>query len=206
MASLTYLGDSYECSKAIKGADYIHLLDEHGNMVASFDGISDFSGFALSGCDYTVPTTDDNCFVAVVREDGTIGKGSHRCSDIGNGGNAGSNAPHDGGVSLTITANHIFYVANNDCGLVITCDVSALPDGYVGFVHLYGVSNMQGGVSGDINTTSVDGKSINVLHSNQHTYLVVMKPRGGTKLDWCCFNALSGGDSAPVYNGEVEVE
>ena len=119
---------------------------------------------------------------------------------------AGSNAPHDGGYNLTITANHIFYVANNDCGLVITCDVSALPDGYVGFVHLYGVGNMQGVVSGDINTTSVNGKSISVLHGNQYTYLVVMKPRGGTKLDWCCFNSLSGGGTAPVYNGEVEVE
>lgn len=83
MASLTYLGMTYDCVTAIKGADYIHLLDADGNMVVSFDGISDFSGFTLSGCEYTEPAADEDCFVAIVREDGTIGKGSHKCSDIG---------------------------------------------------------------------------------------------------------------------------
>lgn len=97
--------------------------------------------------------------------------------------------PHDGGTSLTITADKIFYVANNDCGLRIECDVSALPDGYIGFIHLYGMGGMQGGISGNINTVSVNGSATNVLYQNDQTYLMVMKPRGGsTKLDWRCLN------------------
>lgn len=96
--------------------------------------------------------------------------------------------PQDGGTSLTITADKTFYVATNDCGLGIKCDVSALPDGYVGFVHLYGPSNMQGDVSGDINSTAINGSSLHVLQENDKTYLMVMKPRGGTKLDWRCLN------------------
>ena len=97
--------------------------------------------------------------------------------------------PHDGGYSLTITADNVFYVANNDCGLTISCDVKALPDGYIGFVHLYGMGGMQGGVSGNIKATAINGSSINVLSNNDLIYLMVMKPRGGgTKLDWRCLN------------------
>lgn len=83
MATVTYLGESYECSVALKGANYIHLLDANGGMIASFDGITDFSGFAISGGSWTVPASDDDCYLAVIREDGTIGKGGHKCSDVG---------------------------------------------------------------------------------------------------------------------------
>ena len=84
MPTLKYLGDSFDCSTAIKGADYIHLLDENGIMVAAFDNISNFSGFTLENGSYTSPTAEHNCKVAVIRDDGTIGVGSHTCADIGN--------------------------------------------------------------------------------------------------------------------------
>ena len=83
MPTLKYLGDSFECSIAIKGADYIHLLDENGFMVASFEKISDFDAFTLEGGSYTSPTADNDCLLAVVRDDGTLGKGDHTCADIG---------------------------------------------------------------------------------------------------------------------------
>ena len=86
MATVTYLGESYECSVALKGANYIHLLDVNGRMIAAFDGVSNFSGFSISGGNWTVPAPDDNCYLAVIREDGTIGKGSHKCSDVGSVG------------------------------------------------------------------------------------------------------------------------
>ena len=80
MATVTYLGENYECAVAIKGDDYIHLLDENGVMVAAFDGVTNFSNFMISGANWTTPKKDENCFVAVVRDDGTIGKGGHQCS------------------------------------------------------------------------------------------------------------------------------
>lgn len=83
MATVTYLNENHSCSVALKGADYIHLLDESGYLLAAFDGITDFSGFAISGGSWTVPASDDDCHIAVIREDGTIGKGSHKCSDVG---------------------------------------------------------------------------------------------------------------------------
>ena len=83
MPTLKYLGETFECTTAIKGSDYIHLLDENGVMVAAFDAISDFSGFTLENGSYTSPTEDHSCAVAVIRDDGTIGKGSHSCEDIG---------------------------------------------------------------------------------------------------------------------------
>ena len=90
MATLKYMGESFECTTAIKGADYIHLLDENGVMVAAFDKISDFSGFSLVNGSYTSPTEDHDCYLAVLRDDGTFGKGGHRCCDV-----ATKNHTHD---------------------------------------------------------------------------------------------------------------
>ena len=82
MATITYLGESYDCATALKGDDYIHLLDSNGDMLAAFDGISDFSGFSITDGDWVTPTPEEDCYVAVVKDDQTMGKGGHRCSDI----------------------------------------------------------------------------------------------------------------------------
>lgn len=83
MPTLNYQDIYIDCDKAIKGEDYIHLLDETGMLIARFDGIVDFSGFTLENGSYTDPTDDHDCYIAVIRDDGTIGKGGHKCSDIG---------------------------------------------------------------------------------------------------------------------------
>lgn len=82
MPTLKYLGETFDCTTAIKGDDYIHLLDENGIMVVAFDAISDFSGFTLENGSYTSPTEDHDCYLAVIRDDGTIGRGGHRCCDV----------------------------------------------------------------------------------------------------------------------------
>lgn len=91
MATVTYLGESYECSVAIKGDDYIHLLDANGMMIAAFDGVTNFSNFIISGAAWYTPVSDDYCYVAVVRDDGTIGKGGHLCSNLVRKGQAAVN-------------------------------------------------------------------------------------------------------------------
>lgn len=82
MPTLKYLDGTYECATAIKGSDYIHLLDESGVMIVAFDEIKDFSKFTLTNGSYTSPTSDHDCFLAVIRDDGTLGRGGHKCSDI----------------------------------------------------------------------------------------------------------------------------
>lgn len=83
MAShLTYLGVDYPCAKAVKGADYIHLLDEDGNVITAFHGVADFSGFSLSGCNWTQPDTCDKSHVAIIRSDGTIDKSNAKYEDF----------------------------------------------------------------------------------------------------------------------------
>ena len=84
MPTLKYLGETFDCTTAIKGDNYIHLLDDNGVMVAAFDAITDFSGFTLENGSYVAPTADHSCRVAVIRDDGTIGVGGHTCEDIGN--------------------------------------------------------------------------------------------------------------------------
>lgn len=82
MPTLVYKEKSFDCATAIKGNDYIRLLDTNDCLVASFDGISDFSAFTLSGGEYTEPTPAHDCYLAVIRDDGTFARGGHRCSDI----------------------------------------------------------------------------------------------------------------------------
>lgn len=83
MPTLKYLDRTFDCAVAIKGADYIHLLDENNVMTAAFDNITDFSDYTLENGSYTAPTAEGYCKVAVLRDDGTIGAGDHTCADIG---------------------------------------------------------------------------------------------------------------------------
>ena len=82
MPNVTFNGDTYSCAVAYKGQDYVHLVDSNGNMIASFDGVSDFSRFTIANGSWTSPAADHDCHVAVIREDGGIGKGGHRCSTL----------------------------------------------------------------------------------------------------------------------------
>lgn len=82
MAIVTHQGQEYSCSVALKGDDYIHLLNEDGDMTVAFDGITDFSKFSITGGSWKTPTPENECYVAVVKDDGTMGKGGHKCSDI----------------------------------------------------------------------------------------------------------------------------
>jgi hypothetical protein len=45
---LTVNSQTYSCTKAVKGTDYIKLYDSSGNCIATFSGISDFSGYSYT--------------------------------------------------------------------------------------------------------------------------------------------------------------
>lgn len=82
MATVNFLGHSYPCARALMGNDYIHLLDERGVMVTAFDGVVDFSGFTIMDGEWETPVAEGDCYLAVIKEDGSISKGTHRCCDI----------------------------------------------------------------------------------------------------------------------------
>lgn len=128
MPTLVYLGESYDCTTAIKGDDYIRLLDKNGVLLASFDGISDFTKFELKNGSYTSPTADHDCYLAVIRDDGSVVKGGHRCSDVGNhasrhkAGGADPLTPHDIGAASRRNLLGNWYFAdpiNQRGGLVV---------------------------------------------------------------------------------------
>ena len=81
MATVTYNDESFTCTTALKGADYIHLLDDDGHMVATFDGVSDFSKFVISGGSWTTPSPANDC-AAVIIEDGTIENGGKIANSV----------------------------------------------------------------------------------------------------------------------------
>ena len=82
MITVTVYGETYECVTAYKGSDYIRLMDANGLVSASFTGISDFSGFSISGGNWSTPAEPDNSPIMVAMEDGSISKGSSTCNDI----------------------------------------------------------------------------------------------------------------------------
>ncbi len=58
MKTVTIYGEQYQCAKAIKGRDFVQLLDITGTRVAEFSGISDFSGYE-GDWDAPEPTAED---------------------------------------------------------------------------------------------------------------------------------------------------
>lgn len=51
----------YECDRAVKGIDYIHLYNNNGNIIASFEGIMDFNGFSIENGEWenSTPTQEE---------------------------------------------------------------------------------------------------------------------------------------------------
>lgn len=69
MAILTVYDEQFPCSVAMKGDDYIRLLDEEGNIVFFADGITDFSPYILDGSweyPYKRSATIVSCTAALV--------------------------------------------------------------------------------------------------------------------------------------------
>lgn len=83
MANVTFNGTTFACATAIKGSNYIHLLDADGCIIVAFEGVKSFTPFSISNGSWVTPTEDNKCPVAVMREDGTVAKGEHTCEDIG---------------------------------------------------------------------------------------------------------------------------
>ena len=51
---VTVNGERIECDKAIKGENFIELY-MGGAKIASFEGISDFSGYSIEGGEWETP-------------------------------------------------------------------------------------------------------------------------------------------------------
>ena len=58
MITVTVYGEPHECSKAVKGNDFVTLYDEEGNVAASFNGISSFDGYEMSGGEWSAPESE----------------------------------------------------------------------------------------------------------------------------------------------------
>lgn len=80
--TVTYCNMTFNCSKAVRGSDYIHLLDANNSVIAAFEGVSNFNMFSISGGSWTTAASNDASFIAVVGEDGVIRKASKKVSDI----------------------------------------------------------------------------------------------------------------------------
>jgi len=99
MANVTFNGTTFACATAIKGSNYIHLLDADGCIIVAFEGVKNFTPFSISNGSWVTPTEDNKCPVAVMREDGTVAKGEHTCEDIGIGKEHTNNKENPHGVT-----------------------------------------------------------------------------------------------------------
>lgn len=82
MITVSCCGTSIECTTAIKGDTFIHLIDENGVLVAAFEGVTDFSLFSISGGSWTAADSINDCHIVVMRRDGTLARSSKKFSDV----------------------------------------------------------------------------------------------------------------------------
>ena len=71
MPIVTYNGHEFECTTALKGADYIRLLDENGCKIVAFEAVVDFSLFTIADGSWTDDTGYGTCCVALIGTDGS---------------------------------------------------------------------------------------------------------------------------------------
>lgn len=55
MPTITYLNETFSCSHACKGPDFIELLDANGKVTYLFESISDFSMFTITDGSWEMP-------------------------------------------------------------------------------------------------------------------------------------------------------
>lgn len=55
MITVTVYNEIYECTKAIKGKDFINLYNANNECFISFNGIRSFEGYSISGGDWSIP-------------------------------------------------------------------------------------------------------------------------------------------------------
>lgn len=79
MIQVRYKGMLYECSTAIKGTRYVHLLDAGGYMVAQFNNITDFTDFTISGGTWSIPTDAYDYYVGLMGDKCITRIGSSMC-------------------------------------------------------------------------------------------------------------------------------
>lgn len=82
MITVSYCGTTIECTTAMKGDTFIHLLNENDKPIAIFKGITDFSAFTISGGSWTAAESVDDCYLVVMRRDGSLAKCSKKFCDV----------------------------------------------------------------------------------------------------------------------------
>lgn len=75
-------GKEITCDKAIRGDNYVHLLDAANNMFVAFENVTNFNAFTLTGGEWTYASNTDDCNIAVVGEDGVVRQSSKKCCDV----------------------------------------------------------------------------------------------------------------------------
>ena len=82
MPTVTFGSTTYECAVALKGDNYIHLLDANDNLITTFGGITNFDAFSILDGDWTTPTPVDENHIAVMGEDGCIRKSTRSLAQV----------------------------------------------------------------------------------------------------------------------------
>lgn len=81
MPTLTFYDQTFTCARAMKGADFVRLLDENGNIVFFADGITDFSSYVLDGGSWETPLAVKG---AKVTADATLDAGVLKLTPVTN--------------------------------------------------------------------------------------------------------------------------
>lgn len=124
MATVIHNGTQYTCALAIKGDDYIHLLDDNNRMIVAFDGVSDFTCFSISGGTWSTPEDLDDCYLVVMRDDGTLVKSHLRACDV-------STAPKLQDVHVYPITTDFTVTATEGYDGISTVTVHKIPASYV---------------------------------------------------------------------------
>lgn len=85
MPIVHYGGNSYSCATALKGEDYIRLLDENNVLIVAFEKVANFSLFTIESGEWAAPQPEKECPLVIRGSDGISRPSKMKLGDIGGG-------------------------------------------------------------------------------------------------------------------------
>lgn len=164
MPKVTYCGATYDCTTAIKGDTYIRLLDENDSLIADFEGISDFSKFSISNGNWTSPENADDCYLVVMRRDGTLVKTTKKACDVASAAKLQGKSVTPGRSQKTVTPDSN-YGYTGLSSVTVAGDNDLVPANIKLGVDIFGVAGSYSGIGSPLINPTIHDSYTRIMFS-----------------------------------------
>ena len=148
MIKVTYEETVYECTRAVKGVNYIRLYDSSNSLVAAFEGVSDFSMFTIEDGEWETGRSNRRVGAIATIDDGSVYLTLNENVIVEDGLSIYFNAPANSQDISTIVVDGKDYMFVNAAGTMVNEILNCFCSGSkIEIILDYNDAYLQGGTS-----------------------------------------------------------